>query len=155
MGDGLPLEASSQTIKEITRVPVLSVVFQGASQAGLGDDPVLLSQIDEGRVVVDHHRFGPEIQCPTEVGERLGEAPCLMVQDAAIQGGRGQPGIELEGAIVVVEVSVGLAQRRKGQGPIIEALRGPGCQGNADAKGVDRVPMTLQLMDIPQSVYDA
>ena len=72
-----------------------------------------------------------------QIGDRLGVPALIVGEDAPVQRGRRQVGVDLEGATVVAPRRLGPAEGLGGQPAVEVALGGVGPQRDAGAKGGD------------------
>ena len=114
-----------------------------------GHGPISTRQVDQRAVVVDHAPGFPSRgrgERPIQVGGRFRVATVRRVEDPAVEGGIGQRPIELEGAGVVADGRISLAERLAGSGAVEVAFGRLGGQRDADAEGVGRVFVPPELI---------
>ncbi len=102
----------------------MSVALRGL-QVGEGRGPVVACEFDQGAVIEDHTS---DLGCrgcgqrAAEVGDRFGVTTRVIVEDAAVQRGNGEPVIALERAGVIVQGLAGSTQCLVSDGAVEVAL---------------------------------
>src|SRR5262245_8821364 len=121
----------------------------GTLEVGQRFGAISAREVDEREVVADDAERAPlrrRGERPIQIGRCFWETPRVVVEQAAVQGRRGQALIEFERAGVVADRPIGLPEGGQGQGPVVVALWGPGRERDADPKGARSLRMAAETI---------